>query len=558
MEESVARHPLVRTLIIALLVSGAGSANAASGMPADAARLLEAAALEQLVAPIALYPDGLLAIVLPASTYPLQIVQATRFLEAHKTNPSLKPDVAWDDTIVALLNYPETLALLNTDLDWTWRLGAAVLNQQPDVIKAVGHFRERALAAGNLVSDEHKIVSRDNGVIKITLRDSTVIHVPYYDPAQIIYPQSGSIYHYYPDSYPLYYYPYPAGTAFLSGPFWGVTTAFTIGWYTHRLHLHHHGYRSHPYYGHRYHRSHFYRYSFHLPRNHHRDYHGDYWHAGRRHGHRPRHHPVKHRTAVAETHRDIAPRSDAAALPRSQSKRGDPLTRSVLSRERATAGAVTIFNATPTSANLGAFARAIRVPAQRVEHRSDTRKRRRSKPVTINVPRTTARAAPRKLARRDSATVSMTAASLALAEQFRPSIGTRRTATRPRSAAPPTVTTITRNRLPSTRRRAAKSVTARLRKNDTAVVHVKSTLQSVATRHTTRRRAALSRPTRARKNPPVVASAKQRRQSIPDRRIETGARSAAKPARRERTATHSKRHTTRGWQRGRHSSGWRG
>src|SRR5262245_12008754 len=96
------------------------------------AELATAEDLRELVGPIALYPDDLVAIVLPASTYPLQVVQAARFLEDRKQNPKLEADENWDDSIVALLNYPEAVKLMNDDLDWTWKLGDAVINQRAD------------------------------------------------------------------------------------------------------------------------------------------------------------------------------------------------------------------------------------------------------------------------------------------------------------------------------------------------------------------------------------------------------------------------------------------
>src|SRR5690242_1607018 len=98
--------------------------------------------LRELVGPIALYPDDLVAIVLPASTYPLQVVQAARFLEERKRDSSLKPNEAWDDSVVALLNYPEVIKLLNDDLDWTYDLGTAVLNQRADVLSSLQDFRD--------------------------------------------------------------------------------------------------------------------------------------------------------------------------------------------------------------------------------------------------------------------------------------------------------------------------------------------------------------------------------------------------------------------------------
>ena len=134
---------------------------------------LSSGELEELVGPIALYPDDLLAVVLPASTFPLQVVEAARFLEALEDDPSLKPDEDWDDSIVALLNYPEIVALLNEDLDWTWRLGEAVVAQQSEVIAAVELFRDRAYAAGNLKSDDYQTVGHEGGAIQITLGSRT-------------------------------------------------------------------------------------------------------------------------------------------------------------------------------------------------------------------------------------------------------------------------------------------------------------------------------------------------------------------------------------------------
>ena len=214
--------------------------------------LLSQTELQELVGPIALYPDDLLAIVLPASTYPLQLVQAQRFLEDREEDPSLAPDDAWDDSVIALLNYPEVLELLNADLDWTWRLGEAVVAQQPDVVSAVESFRDRAYAAGNLQSDSHQTVARNDGVIEITPVEDDIIYVPYYEPERVVIHQARPVYHYYPRAYPVYYYPYPIGYAFDNGFFWGVTTAFTVGWLTDSVHVIHHSYYGHPYYGRHY------------------------------------------------------------------------------------------------------------------------------------------------------------------------------------------------------------------------------------------------------------------------------------------------------------------
>jgi hypothetical protein len=264
-----------------------GSDATAQDFEAGEEPLLTSEELEELVGPVALYPDKLLAIVLPASTYPLEIVQAARFLDQLEDDSKLKPDESWDDSVTALLNYPEVVSMMNDDIDWTWRLGEAVVRQQPDVIAAVESFRDRAYAAGNLKTDERQKVSNNAGTIEIQPIEEDIIYVPYYEPERVVHYQPRQVYYYYPRPYPVYYYPYPSHHSFLSGYFWGVTTAFNIGWTTNHLHVFHHSYWGHPYYGRQYF-GHYYRrpsivvYNSyyanshrHRPRNHHRD--GDYW-----------------------------------------------------------------------------------------------------------------------------------------------------------------------------------------------------------------------------------------------------------------------------------------
>jgi len=207
---------------------------------------LDQAQLEELLGPVALYPDDLLAIVLPASTFPLQIVQAARF---RARTPDATPDEKWDDSVVALLNYPEVLKKLNDDLDWTWRLGEAVINQQPDVLAAITGFRERAQLAGNLKSDDKQVVEVREKVVYIRPVNERVIYVPYYDPWEVTTYRTRRVYHYYPDAYPVYYYPYDYGYRFPHDNFWGVSTWYNIGWSNHHLHSLRHDYRHHPYYG---------------------------------------------------------------------------------------------------------------------------------------------------------------------------------------------------------------------------------------------------------------------------------------------------------------------
>jgi uncharacterized protein DUF3300 len=250
----------------ALALGGATLTRQAFGQAApEQAVVLGADELDKLVGPIALYPDDLVAIVLPASTYPLQVVQAARFLEDRKQNSTLEADKNWDDSVVALLNYPEVVKLMNDDLDWTWKLGDAVINQRADVLDAIQKFRDRAYAAGNLRTDAKQVVEQDDGEIAIKPTDPKVIYVPYYEPEQVVVYQPYPVYRYYPYAYPVYYYPYPYGypfySSFYSGFFWGVSTAFVIGWHSHYVHAYPCGYYSHPYYGHAYHSPYYARYN---------------------------------------------------------------------------------------------------------------------------------------------------------------------------------------------------------------------------------------------------------------------------------------------------------
>lgn len=169
--------------------------------------------LEQIVAPIALYPDDLLAQIFMASTYPLEIVQAARWVKA---NPSLKGDQltkaleqqTWDPSVKSLVNFPDVLAMMNDKLDWTQQLGDAVLAQQKDVMAAVQRLRQKAQAAGNLktTKEQKVIVEQQTQYIVIQPANPEVIYVPTYNPTVVYgvwaYPA-------YPPP-PVYAYPYGA------------------------------------------------------------------------------------------------------------------------------------------------------------------------------------------------------------------------------------------------------------------------------------------------------------------------------------------------------------
>jgi len=185
--------------------------------------------LEQLVARIALYPDDLIAIVLPASTNPLQIVQADRYLAKRKTDPKAPLDDKWDDAVKTLLNYPEIVTMMSGDLDWTAALGEAVVADQGEVLEAVQAFRRKTQSAGNLKSDPKQTVVVEKEVIKIVPTDPQVIYVPQYNPTTVVVSGGYAGYGYYPSPYPVYYYPYPPGAALATGLIWGAAIGAVWG-----------------------------------------------------------------------------------------------------------------------------------------------------------------------------------------------------------------------------------------------------------------------------------------------------------------------------------------
>jgi len=190
--------------------------------------------LDKLVGPIALYPDDLIAIILPASTNPLQIVQADRFLDKRKSNPKLPVEETWDDSVKSLLNYPDVVKTMSNDIDWTASLGEAVVADQAAVLAAVQTFRRKTQAAGNLKSDEKQKIVVEQEIITIAPADPQVIYVPQYNPSTVVV--SGGYYSptYYPSPYPVYYYPYAPGAALATGLVWGaaIGAAWNGGHYT--------------------------------------------------------------------------------------------------------------------------------------------------------------------------------------------------------------------------------------------------------------------------------------------------------------------------------------
>jgi len=216
----VSRVTIIASLVAALFATnGLAQAPAATGAAAAAPSPQE---LESLVGKIALYPDDLVAIILPASTNPLQMVQADRFLEKRKADPKAPVDEKWDEAVKSLLNYPEVVKMMSNDLDWTSALGEAVVADSGEVMAAVQAYRRKVNAAGNLKTDEKQKVVVEQEIIKIEPANPQVIYVPQYNPTTVVVAGGYSSWGYYPSPYPVYYYPYAPGAAFAAGIVWGA------------------------------------------------------------------------------------------------------------------------------------------------------------------------------------------------------------------------------------------------------------------------------------------------------------------------------------------------
>ncbi len=143
--------------------------------------------LQTLVAPIALYPDALIAQILPASTQPVQIVEAARAV-AGGERPTDASAQQWDPSVQALLSFPSVLKMMNDKISWTTQLGQAVVADQTAVMTAIQQVRQQAQAAGNLKSNQQQVVKSQGNVIIIEPANPQVIYVPQYNPVAILAP----------------------------------------------------------------------------------------------------------------------------------------------------------------------------------------------------------------------------------------------------------------------------------------------------------------------------------------------------------------------------------
>lgn len=211
-------------MIIAMLFVPPGIPAQDSGQPSQTDSFSEAE-LTQMLAPIALYPDSLIAQILMASTYPLEVVEAERWLRQNNKLPDDKLDDAmlgkpWDPSVKSLCHFPDVLFALSDKLDQTRKLGDAFLSQQDDVMDTLQKLRLKAQEQGNLKTTKEEKVIVENNIIRIEPTDPYVVYVPAYDPLYVYGPW------WYP-AYPPWYWYYPG--AYISSGFVAFGPPFFIG-----------------------------------------------------------------------------------------------------------------------------------------------------------------------------------------------------------------------------------------------------------------------------------------------------------------------------------------
>ena len=224
-------YPLIGLLAICLALPAPLLAQASP------AKVFKQEELDQLLAPVALYPDDLLTQILMASTYPLEVVQAERWA---KQNKSLKGDALkaaldkqpWDASVKALVPFPDVITMMSEKLEWTQKLGDAFLAQQKDVMDTVQKLRRKAAEAGNLKSSKEQEVKKEGDIIIVQAADPQVVYVPAYNPT-VVY---GTWW--YPAYPPYPVYAYPPGAALFT---FSMGVAIGAAWHGHGCYPDYHG-----------------------------------------------------------------------------------------------------------------------------------------------------------------------------------------------------------------------------------------------------------------------------------------------------------------------------
>jgi hypothetical protein len=318
--DRVARRWLSLTVAALLVVSGGSILPAQTpdqpAAPPPEAQLLPPAQLDNLVSPIALYPDPLLGQVLAASTYPLEVVQAQQWLQQ---NGNLHGDQLmnaarqqnWDPSVQALAAFPDVLATLTRDVQWTTDLGNAFLAQQNDVMAAVQRMRQRAMSNGKLASTPQQNVTTQNqdgqSAVVIQPADPQVIYVPVYNPVYVWGPPAWGFYP--PLGYPGIGLGFGFGPGIYLGGFfpgwgfgwggWGLGWGWGCGWFGGGLFVNA-GFFSH--YG----------------------FHGGFYGGDLAGGHTAWAHDPMHRAGVAYANRSVAARYNNSRFAAGRSNSGSP------------------------------------------------------------------------------------------------------------------------------------------------------------------------------------------------------------------------------------------
>ena len=226
------KRPLIKSLAV-FLVLLLGASLGVLAQSGGEEKTFKQEELDQMVAPIALYPDSLLTQILMASTYPLEVVQADRWA---KQNKDMKGDALakgleaqpWDPSVRSLVNFPQVLAMMSEKLDWTTKLGDAFLAQQKDVMDTIQKLRKKAQAEGNLKTTKEQVVKVEQETIIIEPANPQVIYVPAYNPTVVYGAWAYPAYPPYP-VYPPGYVATGAAFSFMAGAAVGAAWGYAWG-----------------------------------------------------------------------------------------------------------------------------------------------------------------------------------------------------------------------------------------------------------------------------------------------------------------------------------------
>lgn len=206
-----------------------------TGGEARSIPLLNAEQLDELLGPIALYPDALIALILPAATMPTDLVLASRYLGAGGDTAKVD-EQPWDETVRSLSHYPDVVKWMDDKLSWSIMVGDAFIAQPVDVMQSIQRLRTKARAAGTLADSDQQKVVEEEGTIRIVPAQPEVIYVPYYDP-QVVYVSRPAPYWGWSASVITYPWVYPTG----------IWLSYDCDWYHHRVWVVNHSWRHHWY-----------------------------------------------------------------------------------------------------------------------------------------------------------------------------------------------------------------------------------------------------------------------------------------------------------------------